>query len=75
MRRSHVSPRLAELVSTVERLLGIAIPSGVPVEGTPGDRGSSVGVGELEEFYRINEEEVTKLLLPFYHSHKTLNKQ
>ena len=35
-------------------------PFGVPMEGNPRDRGSSMGLGGLEEVYRINEEEVTK---------------
>ena len=60
MRRIHVSPKMEESVSTVERLVGTATPSSVHVEGTPRDGGSSMGVGELEEVYQINEEEVTK---------------
>ena len=35
-------------------------PSGVPMEGNPGYRGISVGLGGPKELYRINREEVTK---------------
>ena len=51
---------MEELVKTVERSVGAVTPFGVPVEGTPGDRGSSVEVGRLEEIYGINGVEVTK---------------
>ena len=47
-------------MSTVEKTIGDATPFGVPVEGTPGDKGSFVGVGGPEEVYGINGEEVTK---------------
>ena len=44
----------------MERSVGAATPSGVPIEGTLGDRDSSVRVGGPKELYRINDEEVTK---------------
>ena len=44
----------------MERSAGATTPSGVPVEGTPGDRGIYVGVGGPEEVYGINSEEVSK---------------
>ena len=45
MRSSPISPRSEASVSTVERTIGVATPYGVPVEGTPGDRGSFLGLG------------------------------
>ena len=47
-------------MSKVEKTLGAATPSGVPVEGTPGDRVSSLGAGRLEVVYHIDGKEVTK---------------
>ena len=44
----------------MERSVGAVTPSGVPVEGTPGDRGIYVGVGGPEEVYGINGEKLTK---------------
>ena len=45
VRRIHVSPRVEESMSKVEKTVGVVTPSGVPMEGTPGDRGSFVGAG------------------------------
>ena len=44
----------------MERTVGAMTPSGVLAEETPGNRGSSMGLGGPEEFYQINREEVTK---------------
>ena len=44
----------------MERSVRAMTTFGVCVEGTLGDRGSSVGVGGPEEVYGINGEEVTK---------------
>ena len=40
-------------MSTVERTIGVAIPSSVPMEENSGDRGSSMGIGGQEEVYQI----------------------
>ena len=44
----------------MERSVGATTPSGVPVEGTSGDRGSYVGVGGPKEVYGISSEKLTK---------------
>ena len=44
----------------MERSVRATTTFGARVEGTPGDRGSSVGLGGPEEVYRIDGEEVTK---------------
>ena len=60
MRRSPVSPRLEASLSTVERTMRAATPSSIRVEGTLGDRGSSVGLGGPDEVYQIDREELKK---------------
>ena len=47
-------------MSTVEILEGAVTPSHGPLEWTLGNRESFVGAGVPEEFYQINEEDVTK---------------
>ena len=59
VRRIPISPRM-EASITMEILVGAATPFGVPLDGTPGDRGSFVGVGGPEEVYRIDCEEFAK---------------
>ena len=60
MRRSHVSPKLEASMSTVERIVGAAKPSGVHVEKTPGDRDIFVGIGGPKKVYQIDRNKVTK---------------
>ena len=44
----------------VEIKVGVAKPSGVPLEENLEDRGSSVGIGGPKEAYQIDGKEVTK---------------
>ena len=45
VRRIPLSLRMEASISTVERTVGFATPSGIPVEGNIGDRGIYVGLG------------------------------
>ena len=60
VKRSLVTPRLEASVSTVEKTIGSATVSGVPEEGIPRDKGSSMGASGSEVVYHIDGKEVTK---------------
>ena len=60
VRRSPVSSRMEASVSNLENTVGDVTPYGVPEEGIPIDRGSSMGTGGLEVVYHIDGKEFTK---------------
>ena len=60
VRRIPISPRVEASVSKVEKTVGSATPSTVPVEGILGYRSSYVGAGGPEVVYHIDEKEVTE---------------